>query len=150
MSRTPNPYQPPTSVDEPDSWWKRFGGRFRSPPQQREPNFSAGDAIIFEGIAFFIDPNDTAIAYAASPAADHGDRSMNLIIAETIRILPSFLAEHSDLQSHLVGRKLCVRMIDSYTDDRSEFHREHLLEWDLLEALLEDSTDEPPTQDVRG
>lgn len=116
----------------------------RSAPRIHAPEFSAGDAIICDGIAFFIDPKNTSVAYAASPSSDHSDQRMNLVVAEAIRVLPAFLTDYPDLHSQLGGRKLCVRMIGAYTDVQSDFHRELLLEWDILDAVLsDDMTDEP-------
>lgn len=69
---------------------------------------------------------------------------MNLVVAEAIRVLPAFLADYPDLHPQLSGRKLCVRMIGAYTDVQAVFHRERLLEWDILDAILtDDTTDEP-------
>ncbi|QDV55163.1 hypothetical protein Mal33_11320 [Rosistilla oblonga] len=71
---------------------------------------------------------------------------MNLIVAETIRILPFFLADYPDVHSHLIDRQLCVRMIGSYVDVQSKFRREYLLEWGVLKAMLADDTSDEPTK----
>ena len=63
---------------------------------------------------------------------------MNLIVSEVIRVLPSFLADNPEVHTHLRGRKLVVRMINSYTDKQTELRNEIVLNWDILEAVLSD------------
>ncbi len=110
----------------------------------RVPVFANGDAIICDGVAFFIDPEDPSVAYAASPSAEHSERRMNLIVAEVIRVLPAFLTEYPELRPQLAGRKLSIRMIDNYTDTQAVFRRELALEWDILNAVLSDRPDDEP------
>jgi len=144
LSITPNPYQSPATVDPPETWWSRLRKMLRSAPHVRKIDFASGDAIICDGIAYYINPNDTFLAYAASPSSDFSDKRMNLIVTEAIRVLPYFLADYPDLHTQLRGRKLCVRMISEYADVRSNFRREHVLEWDLIDAVLSDGPTESP------
>lgn len=137
MSDKPNPYESPRSIHV-ETWWDRlrtlFGGS-HAPSR----TFADGRALICEGIAFFIDPANPSVAYAASPSEDHSSDRMNLIVSETIRVLPMFLADHPEVHEHLRERKLTVRMVDSYADARSACSRETPLEWNILDAILSDS-----------
>lgn len=82
-------------------------GLFHSIPPARVPAFADGDACICNGIAFFIDPNDPHVLYAASPSAEDSERRMNLIIAEVIRVLPNFLTDFPQLHP-IVLDHVCV------------------------------------------
>ncbi|MCC9603713.1 hypothetical protein LOC67_24450 [Stieleria sp. JC731] len=139
MTNEPNPYASPT-LDEvdPGSIWKRLWKFFTGPPRDRIPNFAAGEAIIYEGISFFIDPDNPSELFAASPSVDHSQRRMNLIVAETLRLLPALLAEYPDFQGVMLGRKLRVRMIDSYQDSRCQYHTEYAIEWDYVSGFIVD------------
>ena len=117
---------------------------FQSIPIARIPTFAAGDAIICNGIAFFIDPGDPGVLYAASPSAEDSERRMNLIVAEVIRVLPNFLTDFPQLHPQLRGRKIAVRMISDYSDTHSPFRRQLVLEWDILDAILSDRPGEEP------
>lgn len=114
-----NLYQPPATVDPPETWWSRLHKILRSVPHVRKRDFASGDSIICDGIAYSINRDDTSLDYAASPSSDFSDKRMNLIVAEAIRVLPYFLANYPDLHTQLWGRKLCVRMISEYADVRS-------------------------------
>lgn len=138
MSDRPNPYASPRSIHV-ETWWERLlrllGGLHAPGPVV----FADGGVLIHEGIAFFIDPANPLVAYAASPSTDQSDQRMNLIVSETIRVLPLFLADHPEVREHLRERKLTVRMIESYAEARSKCFREAALERNLLDApLLED------------
>lgn len=105
---------------------------FGSKRQIARRRFIQGYALIFEGIAFFVDPQNSSLLYAASPSEDESESRMNLIVSEVVRVLPTFVAEHSHLGSALVNRKLVIRMIRSYRDKQGEFVREVSLDWDML------------------
>jgi hypothetical protein len=100
--------------------------------------FADGQAFVCEGIAFFIDPANPLVAYAASPSTDHSSLRMNLIVSEAVRVLPLFLADHPEVREPLRGRKLIVRMVNSYADACSAYRCETALEWNILDAILSD------------
>lgn len=135
MSDKPNPYASPRSIHV-ETWWDRLRTRFGGLHPARSPVFADGGVLICEGIAFFIDPANPSVAYAASPSGDHSSDCMNLIVSEAIRVLPLFLADHPEVHEHLRGRKLTVRMVKSYEDASSEYTRETPLEWNILDAIL--------------
>ncbi|NNE00444.1 MAG: hypothetical protein HKN47_24260 [Pirellulaceae bacterium] len=139
MSNKLNPYQSPRSVDAVDSWWTRLRRRLFRIRVDRPPVFANGEAIICHGLAFFIDPDNASVLYAASPSSVHTPQRMNLVVAEAIRVLPTFLADHPKLHAQLRSRKLIVRLIDSYECKQSEYQREVALEWDILDAVLRDA-----------
>ncbi|MGB7325986.1 MAG: hypothetical protein WBD31_14020 [Rubripirellula sp.] len=128
MDQLPNPYQPPALIDETPSWWGRIRTLFRVGPKVvslvQTASFSKGDAIIYDGISFFVDPGDRKILFAASPSSDHSDQRMDLITAEVMRVLPGFLGEYPSLQRRLRGRKLMVRMIESYQSRQVDYVRQ--------------------------
>ena len=134
MEPPPNPYESPKQVAQPVSLWGWFWRLLQS---ARPPNFSAGDPTVVEGVAFYIDPGNDSVLYAASPSYDQSERRMNLVVAEAIRVLPIFLAKDPRLSSLLADRKLCVRIIATY-DDPSDVHCERILDWDILGAILKD------------
>jgi hypothetical protein len=138
MTDVPNPYQPPASIDERESFWSWIRALFRS-PHLRSRDFAKGDPIICAGIAFFIDLEDSTIAYAASPSSDFSEQRMNLIVSEAIRVLPLFLADHPELHAHLRGRNLTVGMFCNDYDHQSGFRRQVPLNWDILNAILSDT-----------
>ena len=137
-----NPYQTPPSLDEQPSWWSRVRSLFSGVQDTQTRYFAGGDAIICDGISFFLDPDNPDVVYAASPSAEHTEKRLNLIVSEAIRVLPAFLDDYPELHSLLRGRKLTVRMIDSYCDRQSMFRSQVTLEWDILNALLSDDSEE--------
>lgn len=128
MASDPNPYQTPLPVDPTFSWWDRFCGWWRiSRVVDQEPApklFANGHAIIFGGIAYFVDPKDADLLYAASPSSVNTDQRMQLIVQQAIEILPEFVADFPALAEMLGGRRLVVRMIVSYHDDQASFLNE--------------------------
>lgn len=61
---------------------------------------------------------------------------MNLIVSETIRVLPVFLADYPSLTRILKGRKLVVRMLDDYTGSLHAVIREEMIGWDILDGIF--------------
>ena len=61
---------------------------------------------------------------------------MNLIVAETMRVLPVLLADHPSLTRILRGRKLVVRMLEDYTSSSHSVIREEVIEWDILDGIF--------------
>lgn len=135
MDDAANPYLPPKGTDDRSGWWSRLRALFQR-PETRSEKFARGELIVCNGIAFFIEPDDITIVYAASPSSDFSERRMNLIVSEVIRVLPLFLAEHPDLHPHLRGRRLTIGMFLEGYDKRFGFRRAVPLEWDLLNAIL--------------
>lgn len=80
--------------------------------------------MIFGGIAFFVDPNESELLYAASPSSVVTDSRMDLITHEAKIHLNGLLAASPSLKPIVQGRRLVVRIIDSYSDDRSWFREE--------------------------
>jgi len=137
--RATNPYRSPFPVDAEPSWWSRILGRHRAQRAIRRPNFFAGESIIHRGIAFWIDPGDSNTLFAGSPSSDLRDRRMNLVVAETIRVLPEFLFVYPEINETLVGRQLCVGLLNEYEVSPRHFLRERHLDWDFLSAILGDT-----------
>ncbi len=133
VSNTPNPYSPPFVEDDSWSWLNLVTNLFGTRRQIARRRFLNGYAIICEGISFYIDPNDATILYAASPSREHSDSCMNLIVSEVIRLAPRFAAEHGYMKSVLNGRKLRIRMIDSYRSNQSEFVREECVDLEMFD-----------------
>lgn len=132
MNDDSNPYRPPEAGDESWSWLSLLAGLIGTEKQGARRQFARGEMIIFEGIAFFVDPSDDSLLYAASPSAETSDVRMNLIVAEIVRLVPQFAASHEYLQAILLNRKVAVCMVNSYGDKHAEFVREVLLDLDLL------------------
>lgn len=146
LSDKPNPYQSPQPADARETWWAALTRLLHVAPATRTPVFAGGDAVICDGIAFFIDPEDESVAYAASPSVEHGERRMNLVVSETVRVLPLFLKDHPEVHEQLRGRQLVVRLVDDYAGASSTFRRQIPLEWRILDPLLSD----PPERAYAG
>lgn len=142
MNETPNPYQSPVAVDRYQSWWTKLRGLLGPNSSTHASAFSSGDAIICCGIAYSIDPDNSSFLYASSPSAETSQERMNLIIAETIRVLPIFLADYPELHPLIRGRKLAVRMTKSYSNAKSDVLRVVELEWDIVDAVLASDPDD--------
>ncbi|GAB5403925.1 MAG: hypothetical protein Aurels2KO_21560 [Aureliella sp.] len=128
----PNPYRPSHSDDASLSILDLIRYLFSSKEQRGRARFARGYVILFEGIAFFVDPQNPSVLYAASPSQDFSDKRMNLIIAEVARLAPEFMGAYPYLNSLLVGRSIVVRLIEKYGDKQAEFVREEPLDLDLL------------------
>lgn len=145
VTDTPNPYQSPPAVDRHETWWTKLRGVLRFESPTRTPAFPSGDAIICCGIAYFIDPELPSVLYASSPSSELGQERMNLVVAESIRFLPIFLAEHPELHPLIRGRKLTVQIASSYSSIKSNVLRDVQLEWEIVDAVLTTSPDDSPT-----
>ncbi|GAA4447157.1 hypothetical protein GCM10023156_08890 [Novipirellula rosea] len=62
---------------------------------------------------------------------------MNLIISETIRVLPTLLTDSPSLTRILRGRRLVVRMLNEYSGSSNAVVREEVLAWDILNAIID-------------
>lgn len=114
MAETFNPYQPPRT--EVPSWWSRFLAWL----QRGSFAFLQGKPLILEGIQFYIDPQEPGVLYAASPAKKISDTTVQLVIAEVRRLTPELIQLHPSMHSLLHGRKICVRLINTYEDGKAQ------------------------------
>lgn len=147
MNNSSNPYQPPSEERHFVPWWQALKLFLFGSSSGRVVNFQQGDLVFCEGIAFFIDETESEILYAASASSDLSDRRLNLLVAETIRVLPHFVAANPDLIEFLSGRKLVIRVVNSYPDSQTDFLREISLDWDFLAAILSDADVDEETDD---
>ena len=140
MAKTNNPYQPPADIGASVGWWERLRQFFmvRDPnnPLYQIPDFAAGQAVIYYGISFFIDPEDSSVLFAASPSADHSQERFDQIVAEALRLLPFFMDEVPAAMDLVQGRKLLVRMIGNYSDSQAEFIREAEVDAATFQAAI--------------
>jgi hypothetical protein len=134
MTETPNPYQSPAAVDAIEGWWSRFWKRLRPVPARREPQFEKGEALLCYGVAYLIELNDPSTLHAALPSSEATQERMERLVAEAVRVLPLFLATHPKVHPLLRGRRLCVRMIEIYTDLSMERMPRVTLDSDVVEA----------------
>lgn len=141
---TSNPYQSPPAVDRQETWWTKLRGVLRLDPSTRKTDFPGGDAIICCGIAYFINLKLPSVLYASSPSSDLSQERMNLVVAESIRVLPIFLAEHPELHPLIRGRRLTVQITNSYSNVKSNVLREVELEWEIVDAILSTPPDDSP------
>lgn len=132
-----NPYQPPATVLHSPSRLSRIARLLRCFPWTASSRLLSGELVIFDGIAFYLDPDDSSAIFAASPSATNTTERMNLIVAESIRALPLFLAESSRLTRILRGRKLIVRMLDAYSSSKHAVIREEVLKWDIVNSIID-------------
>lgn len=136
-----NPYQPPATVAAPHDRLSRFARFLRCFPWTTTSRLISGELVIIDGIAFYLDPDDSSVVFAASPSATNTTERMNLIVAESIRVLPLFLAESSSLTRILRGRKLIVRMLGDYSSSTHAVIREEVLEWDIINSIIDGDTE---------
>ncbi|MCC9658789.1 hypothetical protein [Rhodopirellula halodulae] len=67
---------------------------------------------------------------------------MNLIVSEAIRVFPLFLSDNSTAEPLVNGRKLVVRMTETYADVPTALVREHCLDWDYIAGVIDASHDD--------
>ncbi len=67
---------------------------------------------------------------------------MNLVVSEAIRTFPLFLSDNPRLQAFVRGRKITVRLINTYADNPTNFTREHVLGWDYVSGVLDNTKDD--------
>ena len=137
MSDSPNPYRPPAIEHHELTWWEKLWYWLGPASKERSPKFTEGEAEIYEGVSYFVDPDNNAVAYAACPSVDRSDKRMRLIVSEALRLLPGFLEDFPEFRPLIQDRRLCVRMIAAYTDKQAEYQRESDLEWEEVRAVLE-------------
>lgn len=134
-----NPYEPPPATEPNDSWLAKFCRLFSRPAASREIPFEDGGKLITDGIAFYLDRSDATRLFAASPSAVHTDQRLNLVISQVLLVFPLFLKDNPKFEPLVRGRKICVRLIDTYADAPTEFVREYALEWDYVAGVLNDA-----------
>lgn len=137
-SETNNPYQAPRQVEHYVTWWDYLKRLLFGRPKPYVPRLENGDLIFCDGIGFFTLADEPAILYAVSASTDSTPRRMNLIVAETIRVLPYLIVDNPSSEQHLGGRKLVIRALRSYASYLTEFDQETKLDWDILSSLLSD------------
>ena len=136
LNETLNPYQPPAPVGFREPWWRRITRRFTRPRIKRKPRFERGEAIIHEGVAFFMDRDDPTLLHAALPSSEASADRMDRIVAEALRVLPKFLRDNPSVHPLVRGRRLAVRMIATYAELKMElFARAELGEEVLANSL---------------
>ncbi|WP_372720324.1 hypothetical protein [Novipirellula sp.] len=136
MTESPNPYQPPPSVDEaPLSWWQRIRKLFQPGTEPRYEvgydasllEFLRGRCLFFEGIVFFVDREDRTLLHAAialrADEPDLVDRSCD----EAIRVFEIFCRHYPDIEKGVAGRQLCVRFLRLYTDFDDEIRERNII-----------------------
>ena len=121
------------------TWWTKLIAFFGFGSTERLTKFLAGEMVVLEGIAFYVDPNEPKLLYAASPSSEVTQQRLNLVVSEAVRMLPYFLAEHPDFTDSLRDRTLAVRLISGYCTSNLEVLAQHQLEWDILSDFSEDA-----------
>ena len=142
MTTEPNPYQAPWTDEYSETWWSKIRNLFRLVIAESQLGFESGGKVITEGIAFYLDTDrfvgdDKSVCLcAASPSTVFTDKRMNFVVAEAIRVFPFFINENPHLKRWLRGRRLVVRLIESYDDANDQYKRQHALEWDFIAGVL--------------
>ena len=125
MTESPNPYQPPTPLDESrPSWWQRIRSLFQPGKEGRYEvgydasllEFLRGRCIFFEGVVFFIDVEDRTILHAAIALRIDEPALIDRTCDEVVRVFETFCRHYPDLEKGAAGRQLCVRFLRLYTD----------------------------------
>jgi hypothetical protein len=148
MTESPNPYQSPAALDPVEGWWSRFRKRLRPVPVRREPQFERGEALLCYGVAYLIELNDPSTLHAALPSSEATQQRMEQLVAEAVRVLPLFLATHPKLQPFLRGRRLCVRMIETYADLSTERMPRVMLGSDAVDAAFHQPHENMPAESM--
>ncbi|GAA4470681.1 hypothetical protein [Novipirellula rosea] len=136
MTESPNPYQPPPSVDEaPPSWWQRIrklfqpgtGARYEVGYDASLLEFLRGRCLFFEGVVFFVDREDRTLLHAAiALRADEPDL-VDRNCEEVIRVFEIFCRHYPDIEKGVTGRQLCVRFLRQYTDFDDEVRERKII-----------------------
>lgn len=129
VNQRPNPYLPPTPTPETPRSPSAIGRLLRELPIVRTLAFRRGDVSIIGGIAFYVDPKNTSLLFAASPSAVVTDERLDLVVSEAIRNLDNLLSPHRGLRRFLRGRTLAVRLTETYNDARTVVTRETRIDW---------------------
>jgi len=129
MACAANPYRPPRWEDEDGGVWWRLQNLFASVvrfagPKWGGPKFSHGDAVICQGIAFFIDPAQPGLLFATTPSVQTNDRRLEFIRAEVEQVLPNFQKDFPELCPVIAGRRVVVGIIERYTETKKTMVRQ--------------------------
>ncbi|MEL7496839.1 MAG: hypothetical protein AAFN77_04470 [Planctomycetota bacterium] len=103
------------SSDGDDPWWIRLWHSIRR-ALNNQWSFASGEGLLKNGILFFVEPEDSATLFAATPSSDTSPERIELIIEEVNTALSLFIAENSHLKGLLNRRHLVVRIINHYDD----------------------------------
>ena len=130
MPEKVNPYLTPRSFDElQPSWWDRLRGIISGEQETRFSNieeeatlleFLGGRPIVFEGVAYLVDPNDHSTLHAAIALRENDPSLIDRCTCEVQRLLPPFVDQFPDLKKTISQRGLLVRFINTYLDLESE------------------------------
>lgn len=119
----------------------KFTRLIRRLPLIRYVAFRRGDIVIVYGIAFYIDPDNASVLFAASPSTKNTDDRMDLVVAESIRALPYLFSRRPGLERLIRGRILIVRLVESYAEIRGSVLREYSLDWDTATQRILDGNE---------
>lgn len=133
-----NPYLPPTPTPEVPHRLFAIGRLLRELPFVRTLAFRRGDVSIIGGIAFYVDPKNKSLLFAASPSAAVTDERLELVVSEAIRNLDDLLLPHRGLRRFLRGRTLAVRLTGTYDDARTVVTRETRIDWATVARRIQD------------
>ena len=103
-----------------------------------EVQFRRGEMVIVDGIAFYLDPKDSSVLFAASPSAKTTDERMSLVVTESIRVLPQLFLRRPILKRLVRGRTLVVRLVGSYAETHGTVFREETLDWNTVVRRTQD------------
>ena len=82
--------------------------------------FAAGQSILFEGVAFFVDPDDPKVLHAAIALRQNEPELVQRSVREVNRLFAEFALLRSDLSDLFHGRRMEIRFLDTYRDYASE------------------------------
>ncbi|MCM2373849.1 hypothetical protein [Aporhodopirellula aestuarii] len=136
MSESPNPYRPPAPLSKPPTRKWSIWRLFRRHPRILEIGVRWSELSIVEGIAFFVDPNDSSVAIAVSPSAITTDDRMELVTSEATRVLPELFLRRRSFRNLIHGQKMTVRLVESYAEAKTSVRREHSVTWDEMVKQL--------------
>lgn len=95
--------------------------------------------MIVDGIAFYVDPKNSSVLFAASPSTKTTDERMALVVEESIRALPHLFSRQPSLKRLIRGRILIVRLIGLYAETAGTVFRECSFDWDTVTKRMQDT-----------
>lgn len=143
MPEKVNPYLTPRSFDElQPTWWDRVRGIVSGKKATRYSNieeatlleFLGGRPIVFEGVAYLVNPNDHSTLHAAIALRENDPSLIDRCTWEVQRLLPPFVEQFPDLKKTISQCGLLVRFIDTYLDLESEITERRFV-GSVLESL---------------
>ncbi|EMI45442.1 hypothetical protein [Rhodopirellula sp. SWK7] len=136
MSESPNPYQSPTLLPVAPSRLSAFWRLLFRVPVVRYFAYRRGDIGIVDGVAFYVDSEDSSNVYAVSPSSITTDARMRLVESEVIRVMPYLFSRRSGASSLFHGRTLVIRLVNSYEEAKTSVLRETTLPWNEVVKRL--------------